>query len=463
MGGTESLPKDRIKVMFVNAPSPDSFVYIRDTNRSGRRSSERTIWPQTSLAMMAGVLDECEVKIIDCVAERLSYKALYECMKEFAPGWVVTNPISSIFVHDLIVAHYAKSLKAKTVIISPHAKALRKDTHERFPSVDHIISFERGGLEPEWKLRELITGADCSGKRFEDIPPARQDLLPTERYSLPFIGKNFTFITISRGCPYQCIFCRQAVTFEGQVRYRSVDSVIEEIKRYELRNIAIHSDTATLDKEWLYKFCERVPEGVRWICNSRVDTVTQDLLYCMKDNGCWMICYGIESGDDTVLKKNKKGATCEQAKKAVSWAKKAGLKVWAYFMLGLYGDSYETMQRTIDFACKLKPDIANFAVSAPYPGTEWNKIASEQFGLSEGMFDQNFACDVSQPDCLAWLVKHMQRKAYLKFYLSWRGVLFLVQCFPHWGFLAHVLADHIRSTFKKNSGTDKKVPSEAMV
>lgn len=434
-----------MKILFVNPPSPNNYIYIRDTNRSGRRSIERTIWPQTSLAQMAGVLDSCECKIIDCIAEKIDYKTLYELMKEFKPDWVITNPISSIFPLDMIVVHFAKSLNAKTVVISPHAKALKEEVHEQYPSLDHIISPERGGYEVEYLLRELITGQEPDGTSLSTLPPARQDLLPTERYSLPFIGKGFTFVVIARGCPYKCIYCRQGVMYEGEVRYRSVDSVIEEIKRYGLRNIALHADTATLNKEWMYEFCRKIPDGVRWICNSRVDTVDPIMLRRMKNSGCWMICYGIESGDNRVLEMNKKGATCEQAKQAVEWAKEAGIKVWAYGMLGLYGDTKESMQRTIDFICGLKVDIANFAVSAPYPGTEWNSIAQGMGNdLHDSTFDQNFSSIVSQPACPSSLVRDMQRKAYFQWYFSLRGLMIFLR--NPW-FILHAFTDHIRSIF----------------
>lgn len=439
-----------MKVLLINPPSPDEFLYIRDTNRSGRRSVERTIWPQTSLAMLAGVLQDCDVKIIDCIAERLSYKAVYERMKEFAPNWVITNPISSIFVHDLIISHYAKSLGAKTIVISPHAKALKEETYEQYPSVDHIISPERGGYEIEYVVRELITKRSREGTSFSDMPPARQDLLPRERYSLPFIGKNFTFVVVARGCPYKCIYCRQGVMYEGEVRYRSVDSVVEEIRKYGLRNIALHSDTATLNKEWMYEFCNKIPRGTRWVCNSRVDTVCPDLLVSMAKAGCWMICYGVESGDNRVLEMNKKGATCEQAKKAVKWTKDAGIKVWTYFMLGLFGDTYESMERTIRFAIDLKPDIANFAISCPYEGTEFNRIARSNGWLLEGDYDQNFSAIVEQPDCPSWLVRQMQRKAYRRWYFSIRGIMMFLRD-PE--FFANVISDHIRTFTQKNSNS----------
>lgn len=439
------------RVMFINAPSPNEFIFIRDTNRSGRRSIERTTWPQTSLAMMAGCLDNCEVEIVDCMAEGLSYETCYEKMKKFAPTWVVTNPISSIFPHDLIITHYAKSLGAKTVVISPHAKALKEEVYGQFPSLDHIISPERGGAEVEYMLRELITGEKTDGTSLSTLPPARQDLLPTERYSLPFIGKNFTFVIVARGCPYKCIYCRQGVMYEGEVRYRSVDSVIEEIRKYGLKNIALHSDTATLNKEWMYEFCRKIPKRVRWICNSRVDMVDKELLHQMKDAGCWMICYGIESGDDKVLEMNKKGATCEQAKQAIKWTKEAGIKVWGYFMLGLFGDTRESMERTIRFAIGLKPDIANFAVSAPYPGTSWHSIATSMGNnLHDSTFDQNFSAIVSQPDCPANLVRDMQRKAYFKFYFSIQGIKMFLKN-PE--FFAHALIDHISTFNQKTTAT----------
>jgi len=451
MDKAKDVPKNDIplRLLFINPPSPDKFVYIRDINRSGRRSAERTIWPQTSLAMLASVFKKGQIEIIDCIAEGLSYKDTYHRMKEFAPTWVVINPISSVFVHDCIIAYYAKTLGAQTVVISPHAKALKEEVYEKFKGcIDHILDYRSGGLEPEWSLKELIEGGLDDRPRFADLPPARQDLLPLSRYTLPFIGERFTFVTISRGCPYKCIYCRQNVMYEGQVRYRPVDTVIEEITRYGLRNIALHADTATLNKEWMYAFCEKVPKHVRWICNSRVDTVDPVMLARMRQAGCWMVCYGIESGDDGVLALNRKGATCEQAKEAVKWSKEAGLQVWGYFMLGLRGDTEETMERTIRFAKSLPLDIVNFAVSAPYPGTEWNDIATKR-GWLDSMswedYDQNFRAIVSQPQAPANLVKRMQQRAYRQWYLSYRGVKFICKQLTHIGFFINVIADHLRS------------------
>ena len=402
--------------------------------------------------MMAGVFQDDDVKIIDCIAEGLSYKQLFDQMSEFAPDWVVFNPISSTVTHDMIVAHYGKALGAKTVAVSPHTKALREESLERYKSLDYSVDYTKGGTEPEYNLRELIKGISSTDTNFESLPPARQDLLPIKRYSLPFIGKGYTFIVTSRGCPWKCIYCRQTVMNESKVRHRRVETVIEEIRRYKLKNIAFHADTATMNRRWIYEFCEAVeklPFKVRIVTNSRVDTVDYEMLKRMKKAGFWMICYGIESGDNNVLAMNKKEATVEQAEIAVKAAKKAGLKVWGYFMLGMYGDTLKTMESTLRLAKRLPCDIVNFAISAPYPGTEWGDIASSRGWLIDKRweaYDQNYSAQVSQPGCSLEEVKNFQRRAYLDWYVSLRGLNFLANGFrpEYFGYFLNTIKDHLR-------------------
>ena len=441
-----------MNILFVNPPSPDNFIYIRDINRSGRRSKERTIWPQTSLAMMAAVFPDDTVKIIDCIAENISYPSLFNMMERFRPDWVVLNPISSTITHDMIVAHYGKSLGAKTVAVSPHTKALREESLERYKSLDYSVDYTKGGTEPEFNLRSLISGTSSEGTRFEDLPPARQDLLPIERYSLPFIGRGYTFVVTSRGCPWKCIYCRQTVMNESKVRFRPADIVIEEIRRYKLTNIAFHADTSTMNKKWILDFCDKVkmlPWKVRIVCNSRVDTVDYEMMVEMKRAGFWMICFGCESGNNKVLEMNKKETTVERAIETVRLAKRAGLKVWGYFMLGMYGDTRETMLETVRLSLSLPFDIVNYSVSAPYPGTEWGRIAEANNWLIDKRweaYDQNYSAQVEQPGCSRELIKRIQRYAYLRWYLSWRGFKFLLSSIrPRYvGYFIKTILDHFR-------------------
>ena len=441
------------RIAFINPPAPiPGKIWIRDVNRSGRRSKERTIWPQVSLALMASLFPDDEVIIFDCIAEEIDYYNLYKKMENFKPDWVIFNPVSSSITYDCIVSHFGKSLGAKTVAISPHTKALREESLQRYKSLDYAVDYTKGGAEPEYQLMELIHGVSTNGNNFEDIPPARQDLLPIHKYSLPFIGKGYTFVVTSRGCPWACIYCRAPVMNERKVRFRPVETVIEEIKRYKLTNIAFHADTATMNKKWIYDFCDAVdklPFKVRIVTNSRVDTVDLDMLKRMKKSGFWMICYGCESGDNKVLSMNKKEATVEQARQAVKWAKKAGLRVWGYFMLGMYGDTRESMERTIRLSMSEPFDIVNFAISAPYPGTEWGHIAEKEGWLMDKRweaYDQNYSAQVSQPDCDIELVRKFQRKAYFNWYFSLRGLKFLINGFriDYISYFFNTILDHLR-------------------
>lgn len=402
--------------------------------------------------MLASVFPDDECLILDCIAEELTYAQLFKRMQDFKPTWVIFNPISSTVTHDMIVAHYGKSLGAKTVAISPHTKALREESLDRYRSLDYAVDYTKGGTEPEYNLRELIKGISAKGTSFEALPPARQDLLPIRRYSLPFIGRGYTFVVTQRGCAWKCIYCRQTVMNESKVRFRPVETVIEEIKKYGLRNIAIHSDTATQNKRWIYDFCrelKRLPFKVRIVSNSRVDTVDFELLREMRSAGWWMICYGIESGNDKVLEMNRKEATVEDARMAIKWAKEAGLRVWGYFMLGMYGDSRHTMEETINLSLSQPLDIVNFAVSAPYPGTEWGRIAEREGWLLDKRweaYDQNYSAQVEQPNCSIKLIKEMQKKAYFKWYLSWRGLKFLISSFKleYLSYFWKTMKDHLR-------------------
>ena len=435
-----------MKLLFCNPPSPDGFYYYRDTNRSGRRSKANELWPQAGLAQFASLYPNDDVRILDCIAQQISYSSLNKFMQSWHPDWVFFNPVSCTITSDMAVAYMAKQAGAKTAAISPHTKVV--ETSKRFPYLDHSIQHGKFGPEAEYKLRELITGESTNGTSFEDLPPARQDLLPIHSYSMPFIGNNYTAIIASRGCPYACIYCRTTVATERKVRYRKVESVIEEIEKYKLTNFILHGDTMTLNRKWIYDFCRllrELPFKCRIVSNSRVDCVDLDMLKEMKSAGWWMVSYGIESGDNKVLEMNKKEATVGQARIAVRSAKHAGLQVWGYFMLGMFGDTKESMHRTIRFAREEPFDIVNFSISAPYFGTEWGKITEENDWLIDKRwesFDQNYSAQVEQPNCPVSLVKSFQRKAYVSWYLSRKGLRFLIN-----GFRPEYLGYFLKSAF----------------
>jgi radical SAM superfamily enzyme YgiQ (UPF0313 family) len=456
----------RVDVLFVNPPSPDGHVYIRDINRSGRRSREQTIWPQTSLAYLAAVVknEGYTIDIIDCIAEEISWNTFKEIIELIIPKFVVINVITSIVSNDLYTAFLGKYINAATIAVGPHISSLPEETLKRFPCLDCGIIGEAEitikelilNLDKEESLEQVkgLVYRDKNGdiqvnperefiENLDELPIPLHELLPVSKYRLPYIGSNYTFVLASRGCPFKCTFCRQPIMWKRQVRKRSAQSLFNELKylnKIGINNIMFHADTFTIDKGIVIELCNiiiREKLKVRWICNSRVDTIDSEMLVLMKKAGCWMIAYGIESGSDQILQNVKKGeaATVAQAKTAVLWTKKAGIKVWAYFIIGLPGENHDTVNKTIQLAKTISADIVNFAVGAPYPGTELYDQARENKWLeseSWEKFDQNYSAILSFPGFSSDDTIQSIGLAYKKWYLRPSGFVSLLKGINSW-------------------------------
>jgi radical SAM superfamily enzyme YgiQ (UPF0313 family) len=144
------------------------------------------------------------------------------------------------------------------------------------------------------------------------------------------------------------------------------------LKEMGLSNIHMYADLFTVNREQVMELCRLMVSeklNIRWTCNSRVDYVDEEMLRLMGQAGNWLISWGIESGNESILRHARKGAYPEKAERALRWAHQAGIKNWGYFIIGLPGETEETIRQTIDFAKRLPLDIALFHVAAPYPGT----------------------------------------------------------------------------------------------
>ncbi len=209
----------------------------------------------------------------------------------------------------------------------------------------------------------------------DDLPLPRHDLLPLETHRAPLVGGPYAFVVTSRGCPGECRFCIKHVSYDGAVRFRSPEDVLEEIEQLValgVRDIHMYADLFTLNREHVMGICEGILErdlDIRWTCNSRVDFVDRPMLQTMATSGCWMISWGIESGDETMLRRMHKGVTTDQVERALRWSKEAGIMNWGYFIIGLPGETEASIRTTIDFAKRLPLDLALFHIAAPHPGT----------------------------------------------------------------------------------------------
>ncbi len=212
-------------------------------------------------------------------------------------------------------------------------------------------------------------------RRLDDLPLPRHDLLPLDNYRAPLVRGPYAFVVTSRGCPGGCRFCIKHVSYGNEVRFRSPENVLAEIEQLVslgVRDIHMYADLFTLDRDHVMGICRGILSRglkVRWTCNSRVDFVDEEMLRAMARAGCWMISWGIESGDDGMLRRMRKGTTTDQVERALRWAKGDGIMNWGYFIIGLPGESEGSIRRTIDFAKRLPLDLALFHIAAPHPGT----------------------------------------------------------------------------------------------
>jgi len=396
-------PGSTVDVLFVNPPAPDGGIWIRSQHRVGRRSRENMIWPQVSLAQLAAMLHpDYSVKIVDAIAERMGWEEFQQLLRDKQPRYYVTQVTAPTLTNDMYGTFLARSLGARTIAFGTHVTPMTQETLGSFPSLDFVL---RG--EPELTLRELIEtlekakagregSVDLSHVQglawrqdgqivinadrpfipnLDNLPLPMHHLLPLDKYRIPMLKGPYTFVVTSRGCPGGCRFCIKHVSYQYSVRVRSPENIMEELwllNDLGIHNIHMYTDLFTVDRQQVMGLCNLIlKEGlkIRWTCNSRVDFVDEEMLQLMGKSGCWYISWGIESANEEILRRARKGISLEKVERALRWSKAAGIKNWGYFIIGLPGETEETIQQTINFSKKLPLDLALFHIAAPYPGT----------------------------------------------------------------------------------------------
>jgi anaerobic magnesium-protoporphyrin IX monomethyl ester cyclase len=335
----------------------------------------------------------CEVRIFDYIVRRYTKEKLAAELDEFAPDVVGATSVTMNFKGAAAIIHDAKRHNPAiiTMMGGPHVSYDWADTLKNYPEIDLIIVGEG-----EDTLRELLpviqdraawdtvkgiafrkdgqayfTGVRPFIGDLDILPVPARHLLPISRYLA--MGFPVSIIT-SRGCPNQCIFCLGWRMVGRKVRYRSprlIVNEIEEIISYGFTRINIADDLFTSNKARVRAFCDEIKRrGIKisWSAFARVNTVDAGVLAIMREAGCDTVSFGIESGNAEMLKRMKKGITMEQAVKAVQACKESGVNVFASFMIGLPGESPETIADTHTFAEGLGIDYG-IHLLAPFPGT----------------------------------------------------------------------------------------------
>lgn len=366
----------------------------------------RTSYPPLGLGYLAACLERegHEVRIHDFgLRPEVPVAQEVEEVVAFGPDLVgMTSMTTSHHSLEEAAPLLKERLGVPIVVGGPHATTLPQETL-RNPQFDYLVYGEG-----EETLLDLVRALEAEGKGLDAIPglyykrdgevranPSRPlirdlDALPFparhlyawEAYGLRTPdGQPMMTVLTSRGCPYHCSFCFKEI-FGRTYRRRSPQNVVAELKeivdRYGVRHIYFIDDLFTLDARRLQAMMEAfLQEGldIRWQCLARVDRVTPDLLRLMYRAGCREIHYGIESGNPEILAATAKHIRLEQVRQAVEWTEAAGIASKGYFMLGLPGDTEETMEQTIAFAESLPLTEAMFSIATPFPGTRlWQEL-----------------------------------------------------------------------------------------
>jgi anaerobic magnesium-protoporphyrin IX monomethyl ester cyclase len=223
-----------------------------------------------------------------------------------------------------------------------------------------------------------------SAAEFKNLPLADRvgfDHVKYQKFWEEKEGTKATSILTTVGCPFNCDFCSKPI-FGNDFRKREIYDIIREIeliKTLGYNYLWISDDCFTLNLDFLEDFCDHLIEkdlGINYCCLSRADTLDIDLLQKMKKSGCQKVYLGLESGDNDILKLMKKNITVEKARLAVKLLKKAGIKIAGFFIVGYPGETWETIEKTFEFALELELDEVSFNVPYPLPGSELFKRVS---------------------------------------------------------------------------------------
>ena len=415
----------------------------------------RNIWrnvastvPALGIGYIASFLEreKLQVEILDFQAEEFTEDGFENKLKDYNPDIVGVTSTTPIFNNALNIISITRRIipAAKIVVGGVHptifAEDILKNKNVDFvvrgegeitfvelvknlsnPVQVHGISYRINGNIVNNPERQLIENLD-------NIPFPAYHLLPVEKYK-PALGNYKRMPVMSmittRGCPGKCTFCFRGI-LGTRMRTRSPENIVEEIrflaKNYGIREISFYDDTFTLFKNNVKKFCEILLNkniAITWSCMSRVDFVDRETLNLMKRAGCHQICYGIESGNESILENINKRTSLEKAKTAIAITREAKIDTRLAFMLGSPGETVETMEETIRFAIENSPDLVQFNITTPYPGTdmfEWAKKNDYLLTYDWDKYDLA-TCVMNLPTIAPETVERYYHKAYQKFFL----------------------------------------------
>jgi hopanoid biosynthesis associated radical SAM protein HpnJ len=389
-----------MRTLFLNPPSFEGF----DGGAGSRWPATREIesyWYPVWLCYPAGMLPDS--KVLDAPSHGVTIPQTVEMSKDFE--LVVLFTSTPGFHVDVRMAQMMKDVnpRLKVCFVGPPV-TIEPETVLSHSAIDFIIRREFdyqivAYAKGEKTLDELpgVSYRRPDGtfvhnpegayvEQLDELPWVTKTYkrdLDFRRYNVPFLKHPYLAMYTSRGCPAMCTFCLWPQTHSGhRWRLRSADDVVAECKWAienfpGLKEIFFDDDTFNYKRERTIELCKKLQKlNFTFSCTSRV-TTDEDTLKAMKDAGFRLLIVGFESGDQQVLKNIKKGATVEMARRFAKNAHKLGLLIHGDFIIGLPGETRESVRKTIDFAKELDCQTIQVSLAAPYPGTEFYDYAKK--------------------------------------------------------------------------------------
>jgi radical SAM superfamily enzyme YgiQ (UPF0313 family) len=442
-----------MRVMFIVPPDTMS-IEASMSKTYGER--ERGYYPRLGLLYVAACLEESTgitPMFIDCPANEVGYDSLAEQVAELKPDLVGIGVLTFSLLDALKTARLVKEVHPPTKVCfgGVHVGLYPGETL-RLPEVDFVV---HGEAERPfvWLVRALEKGAtpqqlgQIPGVGAKDgtevylnpvqdmvpdlnqLPQPARHLINMERYShILSRGSHFTTLQSSRGCPFACTFCDIR---KSGFRTRSAENMLVEIRHLVERGVDdlfFVDDTITIQKNRMHEICRLIIESgikLHYKISSRIDLVTPELLADLKESGCYRIHYGVETGVPRLIQYIEKGknVTPERIEKAFRMTKDAGIQTLAYMMIGIPTETYQEMQDTIEFACALNADYAQFSVCTPYPKTELYKRLLQNGTIPWDYWQafvenpkEDFQVKFWNPDFTEDELREIQDKAHQRFY-----------------------------------------------
>jgi radical SAM superfamily enzyme YgiQ (UPF0313 family) len=402
--------KDTLKIILIIPPASLEKSY-------GRLKDFSNPQPSIGLAYIASVLEKSnfKVSVVDAYVNQFSLAEILERIKEEPPDIVGMSVLTTSVgvVTQLVKEIRGKFPKIKIVMGNIHASLFDKELLEQ-NLADYIIhrEGEYAFLELVQNLAENKPVKSIKGISFlengelirteprpfienlDELPFPDWDLFPLDKYRpdprtqlIP--GQSEMQILATRGCPNMCAFCSSHTdkSLGFIYRMRKPEKVVDELeylnKKYGARAFSFMDLAFPLIKEHGMALCEEIikrglNKKIKWMTELRVKPLDQEMLDVMKEAGCERINFGIESGNNEILKILRKNFTTDDVERAVNFANKSRINVDGMFMIGLPGETETEIRQTINFAIRLKIRYAIFNLFVPYPGCEFYEVLNKQ-------------------------------------------------------------------------------------